>query len=248
MTATHAGPAEAGPSSAGQVGRRRPLPTGRAVAGGFFVAVAVVAVFAAWLTGTAASGRAWVVAAHDLPAGTRLRARDLGTETMTLPAQTTGHLAFGNPASLVGRVLDAPMRAGELLQAGDLSSQAGTPSLRPVTVDVAPADASDVTDGMAVDVLVTDGSSPSSPTSVVVAGARLLDVGRASGSLVAGTTGTQVTLGVSTLGQVTSIVHAAQTGTLSLIEGRAGDRAAPGAGFGSGTSLFGGSATGTPGG
>ncbi|MCU4183919.1 hypothetical protein K6U06_06065 [Acidiferrimicrobium sp. IK] len=221
---------DTGPS-AGRVGRRRPLPSGRAVAGGFFVAVAVIVVFAAWLTGTARSGKSWVVATRDLPAGARLQTADLGTETMTLPSGTTARLAYRDPAALLGAVLDAPLRAGELVQAGDLAPASHGPGLRPVTVDVAPTDVADLSTGTAVDVLVTDGTDPSSPTTVVVAGARVLDVGRPSTSLSAGTTGAQVTLGVSTLAQVTGIVHAAHTGTLSIVVASPGDQptAGPGA-------------------
>ena len=219
--------------SAGRVGRRRALPTGRAVAGGFFVAVAAVLVFAAWLSGTGRSGTPWVVATRQLPAGARLQAGDLSTESMTLPARGAARLSFRDPQRLVGKVLAAPLVPGELVQTADLAPDASAPALRPVTVDVAPADVVDVTVGATVDVLVTDGSDPSSPTSVVVTNARVLDVGQPSNSLVAGSTGAQISLGVSTLAQVTGIVHAEHTGTLSVVVGAPGDRPTPGAGTGS---------------
>jgi Flp pilus assembly protein CpaB len=249
VTALHPGrPGLDHPPSAGRVGRRRALPTGRAVAGGFFVAVAVVVVFAAWLAGTGHSGRAWVVATRNLPAGARLQAGDIGTATMTLPASGAARLAFPDPSQAVGRVLAAPLQAGELLQAGDLLP-AGTarPALRPVTVAVQPTDLTGLDVGAPVDVLVTDGSDPSSPTSVVAAGARVLAVGRPSAGLVAGSAGGQLTLGVSSLAQVTAIVHAAHTGTLSVVVGGTGDTATPGAGMSAGASAAGGSTAGSGG-
>ena len=231
--------------SAGRVGRRRALPTGRAVAGGFFVAVAVVVVFAAWLTGAGKPGRAWVVAGRTLPPGARITAGDLATQTMSLPAGTTGRLAYRDPGLLVGRVLDAPVQAGQLIQSADLAPATAGSGLRPVTVGVAPTDLVDVAVGSVVDVLVTDGSEPASPTAVVVTGARVLDVGRPSSSLVAGSTGAEITLGVSTLADVTDVVHAAHTGTLSVVVGAPGDRASPGAGFAPASSVPGpGSASG----
>lgn len=209
--------------SAGSVGRRRPIPTGRALAGGFFVALAVVIVMAGWLAGTSSAGRRFVVAARTLPAGATLGPGDLATASMTLPDGSTARLAFSDPAPLVGRVLAGPLRAGELVQAGDVAAAPSTGALRPVTVDVTPSDLSALSTGALVDVLVTDGTDPSSPTSLVVAGARVLDLGRPSSSLVGGSSGAELTIGVATLTQVTAVVHAAHTGTLSVVAGMPGD-------------------------
>jgi hypothetical protein len=149
---------------------------------------------------------------------------------MELPARSTGRLAFTDPAALQGRVLVAPLQAGELLQVGDLAPTSGARSLRPVTVEVASTDVTDLSIGTEVDVLVTDGSDPSSPTAVVVTGARVLGIGGPSSDVETGSTGPQITLGVSTLVQVTAIVHAAQTGTLAVVIGAPGDQVTAGAG------------------
>ena len=127
-------------------------------------------VFAVWLSSGSPHGQPWVVAARDLPVGARLAASDLTTESLSLPSAGVGALAFGSPAPLVGEVLAAPLRAGELVQTGDLTIAAGPSGLRPVTVAVAPSDLADIDPGSTVDVLVTDGTDPSSPTLVVVGG------------------------------------------------------------------------------
>lgn len=234
MTAVQAERVEPAPvPAAGQVGRRRPLPTGRAVAGAFFVAVAVIVIFAAWLAGAAPEGRSWTVAAHDLPSGARLRAADISTQSMVLPTSTTARLAFADPRALVGRVLDVPLRAGQLVQAGDVAAPATQPTLRPVTIAVTPSDLTGLTLGAPVDVLVTNGTGSAAATSVVVANGRVLDLGRESSSLVAGS-GAQLTVGVSSLTDVTRLIRAAHTGSLSVVLGAAGDRLSPPGSTGSG--------------
>ncbi len=192
------------------------------MAGAFFVAVAVVAVVAVWLSATTTRGRPWVVAALDLPVGARIVPSDLTTESLTLPSSGVGALAFRQPSVLVGRVLAAPLVAGELVQSGDLAPPQAV-GLRPVTVAVAASDLVDLDLGSLVDVLVTDGTDPSSPTLLVVGDARVLALDRSSDSLAPGGAGGEVTIGVSDLRQVTAVVHAAETGTLSVVVGAPGD-------------------------
>ena len=216
------------PPSAGRVGRRRGQPSGRAVTGGFLVAAAVVAVSAAWLSAGRSTAVAYVVAARDLPPGARLGADDLTTEALTLPASGVGGLAYRDPSRLIGRVLTAPLSAGALVQAGDVAAAGSTDGLRPVVVGVAAGDASVLGEGSPVDVLVTSGDGPAATTSVVVTGARVLSAGRASSGF-SGSSAVPVTLGVSSLQQVTAVVQAAHTGTVSVVVGAPGDQPSPAA-------------------
>lgn len=224
VTAAQVGAPPGSTSSAGRVGRRRAGPGGRAVAGGVFVALAVVLVAVVVGTGTGARGRSWVVASRDLPAGAQLGPQDLTTESLSLPAAGVGATAYRSAAPLVGEVLVAPLRAGELVQASDVAAGSAAARLRPVTVPVAPSDLADLADGTLVDVLVTDGTDPSAPTTVVAAGAHVLGLGRSSGGLVGASSGATVTLGVASLDEVAAVVHAAHTGTLSVVVGAPGDR------------------------
>lgn len=187
------------------------------------MAAAGVIVFAAWLGSAGASGRPWVVARIPLAAGTTLRYGDLTTARMSLPGQTAAG-AFADVNSLMGRTLAAPLGPGELVQAAALVPPGAQPALRPVAVTVDPAEASVLSTGGLVDVLVTEGSDPSSPTAVVVRGARVVSIGPAPGGF-GSATGTEVTVGVSSLAEVTAIVHAEHTGTLSLVVGEPSDGA-----------------------
>jgi Flp pilus assembly protein CpaB len=201
---------------------RSRLPNGRTLAGGFLVAAAAVIVFGAWLQAGGNHGRSWVVARRPLAAGWTLQPGDLTTSTMRLPA-STGARAFGNPASLVGRTLAAPVAAGELVQSGDVVPTGVVPAVRPVTVTVDAPDATTLSTGELVDVLVTNGTSPSAATEAVVYGARVLDVSRPGSSLEAASSGPVVTLGVQSFPEVQAVVHASRTGTVSVVAGEAGD-------------------------
>jgi Flp pilus assembly protein CpaB len=212
------------------------------VAGGFLVAAAGTLVLTAWLSTTGSHGQRWVVASHALAAGTRLEPSDLTTEVMTLPAGPTTAGAFRSGAALDGRILTAPLPAGELVQQGALVPVGRQPDLRPVTVSVDPADAGDLSAGTVVDVLVTEGTGTQTTTSVVLRGAQVVDVAPPSSSLVASSSGDDVTLGVGTLAEVEAVVHASHTGTLSVVVGERSD----GVGLGPATSAHSKTATTKP--
>src|SRR5215831_5013481 len=78
-------------------GRHRALPGGRAVVGGFLVAVAAVVVFAASLAGASHPGQSWVVTARPLPAGTILGPGDVTSATMRL-SRSAAALAYRQAA------------------------------------------------------------------------------------------------------------------------------------------------------
>jgi Flp pilus assembly protein CpaB len=182
-----------------------------------------VLVLTAWLGAGRSSDQQWVVARRPLAAGTRITPADLGTESMSLPADPTGAQAFHSPAALSGRVLAGPLLPGELVQQGALVPSGTQPSLRPVTVSLDAPDALDLSTGTPVDVLVTDGSDPGSATTVVVRGATVLDVTSAGSSLISSSGGGTVTVGVSSLAEVEAVVHADHTGSVSVVVAQRSD-------------------------
>lgn len=190
--------------------------------GAFLIAAAATIVLTAWLAATGNHGRRWVVVDRYLAAGTRIVAADLRTETMSLPAGTAER-AYAAPAALVGRTLSAPLAAGELVQQSMLVPSGRTPALRPVTVSVDPADAADLSAGGLVDLLETSGNGPRAATSVVLRGARVIAVTTPGSSLVASSSGTQVTLGVASLAEVEAVIHAEHTATVSVVTGEPSD-------------------------
>ncbi len=91
--------------------RRRTLPGGRAVVGGFLVALAAVGTFAAYTGAVADDDEQYVVASQDLPLGHRLTEGDLARLPMELPP-LLGARAYRNPSALVGAVVIAPLGRG----------------------------------------------------------------------------------------------------------------------------------------
>jgi Flp pilus assembly protein CpaB len=220
-----------------RVANQSSLPTGRAVAGGFFVAVAAVLVVSAWLATRPTAGQPWVVTTRALATGTRLGSADLTTVRMRLAAPTNMR-AFHDAAALVGRVLSGPLDGGELVQAASLVPAGQNPSRRPVTVAVDDTDARGLAPGMLVDVLETTGTGSTATTSVVVLGAEVIDTAASSSGLVGSSGGATVTLGVTTLAEVEAVVQAAHSGTVTVVV------AEPSDGRGQGTAGSGGPASG----
>jgi hypothetical protein len=209
-------------------GRRRALPTGRAVVGGFLVALAAVVVFAAALSGTNRHERTYVVADQPLAAGTVITLGDLGTARMQLPS-TSSALAFTQSGLLVGRALAIAVQPGELMQTSMLTPESPQSSLRPVTASVDPDSLATLTAGQKVDVLTTIGTGASTQVSVVMRGAVLVDIGRASSGVLSGpSSSVVVTLGVSSLAEVEAIVQAQSAGTVSLVAAEPSDGTGPG--------------------
>jgi hypothetical protein len=214
--------------------RPRGLPPGRAVVGGFLVAVAAVLVFSATLAASSSGGRAWVVAGQALRAGTVLGPGDLTTATMRLPG-ATGAQAFRQATDLDGQTLAVAVAPGELLQRSMLAAATGgRTNLRPVSVSVDPVSLASLAAGDSVDVLATAGTGASaapssgSAVTVVVRGAVLLDLSRGSSSVLAPSDTAEVTLGVATLGEVEALVGAEHGGTLTLVAAERSDGVGPG--------------------
>jgi Flp pilus assembly protein CpaB len=215
-------------------GRRRALPTGRAVIGGFLVAVAAVIVFGAALASAGTHETQYAVATRTLAVGSVIGPGDLSTEGAKLPSSVESQ-AFRSTGSLIGRSIAVTVDPGELIQASMLSPVGASSGLRPVSVTVDPDSLSGLSPGDAVDVLATadstDSSSSTAPVTVVLRGASLISVSPADSSLLSGSTsGPLVTLGVSDLSEVEAVVQAAHAGTITLVLAEPGDGIGPGDG------------------
>ena len=210
------------------VGRRRALPSARALLGGFLVAAAALVVFAAVLNGAGGgAGDSYVVAARALTAGSVIEPEDLSTKTMRLPSGVAS-AAFGDPARLVGRTVAVPVGQGDLLEGSMLTAGAFSPKVRPVTVAADPASLGVLIPGQPVDVLEAAGGSGSATVSVVVRGATLLGVSRGNSGLLSNPSAETVTVGVSTLQEVEAVIAASHAGTLTLVAAEPSDGVGPG--------------------
>lgn len=106
--------------TARRIERRRGLPGGRAVVGGFLVAAAAVGVFAVYLDATSSPEHSWVVATSEVTAGQRLTPDDLGLAALDLPPELETR-AFTDPDDVVGAVATARVARYDLVLATHLA-------------------------------------------------------------------------------------------------------------------------------
>lgn len=213
-TAPRSAPVERSPRA---VRRTRPLPTGRAVVGGFLVTVSAVGIFAAYSRAAAGPTTEFVVATRDVPVGSRLTAADVTTLPMELPEVMREEAAFRRAGAVVGATTVGPIRRGELVQAGDLvQKRSATDELEvSFALESARALAGSLQAGERVDVLATFGTGGDSYTVAVVRQARVLEVRRGSGSLAGGDTDV-IRLAVASSADALAVTHALHAGDVTL--------------------------------
>lgn len=198
------------------VRRRRPLPNGRAVLGGFLVAVAAVGTFA--VAGGAGDDdlEPYVVARDDLAVGERITADDLTLARLDVPPFLAAR-AFRSPADLVGVVVVGPVARGELVQAAAVVREAVKGRHVSFPVEAARAVDGALQPGEAVDILVTYGTGENATTAVVARGARVVRLRRPSGTLSDGRH-VVVTLSVETDEHAAALAHASSAGTVTIVK------------------------------
>ena len=198
--------------------RRSALPTGRAVVGGFLVALAALGIFAAYSSATAGPTTTYVVARRDIPIGTRLTADDLTTLPMDLPDVVARDAAFATERPLVGATTVGPVRRGELVQAGDVvKKRSGAAELEiSFELERSRALAGTLRPGERVDVLATFGAGGDTYTVTVVRQARVLEAGQDGGGLAQGDTDV-ISLAVPTNDEAMALTHAVNAGKVTLV-------------------------------
>jgi Flp pilus assembly protein CpaB len=205
------------------VRRRRPLPNGRAVAGGLLVAVAAVGLFASWRAANAAPTTPYVVAARTLTVGSVLRRGDLATVTLDLPSSLRRQ-AFADPRELVGARLLGPLERGELLQASDVTTTDGA-RRRQVSFSIEASRALDgnIARGEHVDVAATYGGGGSDGWTAVIADDVLVADVTAAGSSLGSRRTLTLTLSLDDPKEVLAVTHAARAGTITILRTGDGD-------------------------
>ena len=215
---TGAATARHGGNGARPLGRRRALPGGRAVAGAFLIALALVGVFAAYTSATADTREHYVIASHDLRIGQPLRARDLAVARMDLPGDVLGGRVFQDPDQLIGAVIVGPVSKGELIQASDVVAKGGEASDYEISVPIAAARsvAGTLVPGDRVDVAATFGSGAEAFTVYVVRHAKVIARSEARGSL-GSSDGDVITLALATEQDALAVSYAFTAGQVSLV-------------------------------
>jgi hypothetical protein len=200
--------------------RRRPLPGGRAVVGGFLVAAAAVGIFAAYTGATTEHGVTYVVARHTLTVGQRITSGDLTTASMVLSPSLGSQLAFRDPGRLVGAMVVGPVHAGELIQASSVVAGADASSDRQLSFPIASSRAVDGTlqVGDLVDVLATYGSGAAATTVAVVRQARVVARSDAASTLdPAGGASETITVGLARSVDSLAVAQAVDAGQVMLV-------------------------------
>jgi hypothetical protein len=166
-------------SAAPLVVPRRRGGAGRAAVGGLLVVAAAVGVAASWGGGGDAHRQRYVVLAADVVPGQRLAATDLASSSIELPAGQR-QVAFTDARVLVGTVALSGMRAGQLVQSGDVAVAPGGRQVE-VSVPVDPGSAMNgdrrfLRPGERVDVYVTASDGGRATTRRVAGDATVVDV------------------------------------------------------------------------
>jgi len=168
--------------------RRRTLPAGRAVIGGFLIAAAAVVTFSAYTSATRAPRQDYVVAARSLVPGTRISAADLRVATLDVPDPSVRSQLFGSTAGLVGASVLAPIPSGSLVEASEVVGRGGAPGTRELSISLDPSRAVGGTlkPGEFVDLLSTFGQGAGSSTVVMVPHVEVLTVSNGSNGIGSG--------------------------------------------------------------
>jgi Flp pilus assembly protein CpaB len=195
---------------------RRGLPGSRAVVGALLVAAAAVGLFAAASSSRDGPSHSYVVARHELPAGTRVQRSDLELATMDL-APSLRSRAFDSPEPLVGATLVAPLGAGELVQASAVVARKGDTASRELSFTLERGQVSaGMKQGERADLLATYGTGVEAYTLVVVRQAQLVAIERPR--TAAGDNGpATVTVAVDDPADAMALAHAVQLGKITLV-------------------------------
>lgn len=222
--ATLSSDGSASPESAGgrprRLERRRSLPGGRAVVGGFLVAAAAVGVFAVYLDATSEPEHSWVVATADLTAGERFTADDLGLVALDLPPEL-GRRAFTDPDQVVGAVATARITEYDIVLATHLADgSVGDSDQMSFAIDRARAVAGALKPGDRIDVVASYRGDEG--TEMVARDILVLDVLTADGGL--GSSGDLVlTVALEADDDALALTHAVSQADLQLVRVTARD-------------------------
>lgn len=195
---------------------RRGLPGSRAVVGGLLVASSVVGLFAVASGSGEGPRTSYVVARHELAAGTRLQQSDLVLVPMELAGGVRSR-AFDTAQLLIGATLVAPLGQGELVQSSAVVARKGDTASRELSFTLERGRVGlGIKQGERADLLATYGSGNDAFTVLVVRHAVLVGIERPRTSAGDGGPAT-VTVAVDDPADALALAHAIQQGKVTLV-------------------------------
>lgn len=212
------------------LGRRVPLPGGRAIVGGLLVTVAAVATFAAYTASTTGPTEHVVVVATAVRTGQRLHASDLRVVDVDLPAEVRDR-AFTTPDALEGAIALAPLEADEVVSRSAVQrpddAETADASLREFSFALERQHALDgrVQPGEQVDLVATYGSGPDAYTTVVARRVRVLDADDAANGSVGSNGTVTLTIALASEREVLEATHALEVAKVNVVRSTRADPA-----------------------
>lgn len=218
--------------AARRLGVHGAIPGRRSLVGGLLVGVAVLGTYAAATAVTSTPTRAVVVATIDAGPGHRLTSADVRAATTGLAGDLDGAL-FASPDEVVGRVLIGPVAPGEPLLPSAVAPRppagADGAGFRELSFGIERDHAvgGALQRGDRVDVLATPDGVTGASTTVLVRRAVVTDLDL-TGKGSPGSTGRLLlTLALPDEPTVVAVVHAVETGTVTVVRSTASADADP---------------------
>ena len=202
--------------------RRRGLPRGRALLGGFLVALAAVGLFAAYRRAEAPPAVSYAVVTADVVPGQRLSEEELALVPIDLPAAQAA-TAYTQLDPLVGAVANSALSAGQVVADSDVRASVGYTAAGELSLPLAASNAlgGALVPGERVDVIAAYGSGADAYTMTVVRDA--LVIAQQSGDTFAGSDTVIVRLGVDEADAALALAHAVTQAEVFLARSPDGD-------------------------
>ncbi len=171
------------------------LPSGRAALGALLVTIAALITFVAYARSHGPARGHYLVATHDLVAGSAVSVDDVRIARVDVPNDIAPQLLQpGTPFD--GVVALGPIRAGQFLQAGNLIRKPAGAQTREISLalDAAQAAGGHLLPGDRVDLLATFGTGNDAHTEVVLTNAPVVRIDRGDASITANRGAMNITL------------------------------------------------------
>lgn len=195
----------------------RGLPGSRAVVGGLLVAVGAIGTWVAATGSSSGPDETFVVADGLIAPGQRIEADHVRSIQLDLPDEVRAAV-FTDAEAVIGSVALGPIEAGELVQAGSLSTGSVEPSAElSFSVETDWAVAGTLRVGDRIDVYATDDRASATSTELVLHEVVIRSISSPGGDGLGSDRSQTITVGVADPAAVESAVTATRTATVTVV-------------------------------